>query len=159
MPRSERRIRLERGLYRAGRTFYACATPPGARQAVWKTLGEVGLMEARRLRDEYVVEARRIPRPARAVRATFADVADEWLRDQEDRVRVGDLLLRTFETYELGLRRHALSEVDARQLHAITADDLVAWHRRRQGEGYAVARFAPGGRRCGRCSRMPCVAA
>ena len=55
-------------------------------------------MEARRLRDEYVVDARRITRPARAVRATFAEVADEWLRDQEDRVRVGDLQRRTLET-------------------------------------------------------------
>lgn len=138
MPRNERRVRVERGLYRAGRTYFACATPPGGRQAVWKTLGEVGLMEARRLRDEYVVEARRITRPARAVRATFAEVADEWLRDQEDRVRVGDLQRRTLETYELGLRCHALPELGARQLRAITPDDLVAWHRRRQAEGYAL---------------------
>ena len=46
MARSER-IRIERGLYRSDKTYIACATSPGARKAKWKTLGEVGLMEAR----------------------------------------------------------------------------------------------------------------
>jgi integrase len=136
MPRSERRVRVERGLYKAGRTYFACATPPGGRQAVWKTLGEVGLMEARRLRDEFAVEARRAGPPPRSARTTFAEIAGEWLRDQEHRVRVGDLQRRTLEVYELGLRRHALPELGARQVRAITPDDLVAWNRRRQAEGY-----------------------
>ena len=138
MPRSERRVRVERGLYRSGRTYSACATPPGARQAVWKTLGEVGLMEARRLRDEFVVEARRTGAPARSPRTTFAEIAGEWLHDQENRVLVGDLQRRTLETYELGLRRHALPELGSRQVRAITADDLVAWNRRLQTEGYTA---------------------
>jgi integrase len=136
MPRSEKRVRVERGLYKAGRTYFACATPPGGRQALWKTLGDVGLMEARRMRDEFVVEARRTGPPARSPRTTFAEIADEWLRDQEHRVRVGDLQGRTLEIYELGLRRHALPELGAHQVRNITPDDLVAWNRRRQAEGY-----------------------
>ena len=47
---SRHRIRVERGLYRDGSTFYACATPAGSRTARWKSLGEVGVMQARRLR-------------------------------------------------------------------------------------------------------------
>jgi integrase len=95
-------------------------------------------MEARRLRDEFVVEIRRSPPPTRTVRATFAHVAEEWLRDQQQRVRVGDLRDRTLEIYELGLRRHALPELGSRQVRGISPDDLVAWHRRRQAEGYAA---------------------
>jgi len=56
MPRNEKKIRVERGLYRAGETYYACATPPGARTALWRSLGRVGLMEARRRRDRFAAE-------------------------------------------------------------------------------------------------------
>jgi integrase len=93
-------------------------------------------MQARRMRDEFVVEARRNGPPERSPRTTFADIADEWLRDQEHRVRVGDLQIRTLEIYELGLRRHSLPELGTLQVRAITPDDLVAWNRRRQAEGY-----------------------
>src|SRR5687768_10786989 len=54
MPRKHARVRVERNLYRASNAFYACATPPGGRQAVWRPLGEVGIMEARRMLDEFV---------------------------------------------------------------------------------------------------------
>jgi hypothetical protein len=46
---SRHRIRVERGLYRDGSTFYACATPAGSRTARWKSLGDVGVMQALRL--------------------------------------------------------------------------------------------------------------
>jgi len=49
---ARKRVRIERGLYRDGAIYYACATPPGSRSAVWRSLGTVGKMEARRLRDE-----------------------------------------------------------------------------------------------------------
>ena len=29
MPRKQKPTRVERGLYRSGKTYYACATPPG----------------------------------------------------------------------------------------------------------------------------------
>lgn len=138
MPRKERPVRVERGLYRAGRTYLACVTPEGSRQAVWKNLGETGIMEARRLRDEFVVETRRTAQPTRPTRVTFDEVASEWLRAQQQRVRVGDLRQSTLEIYELGLRRHVVPEFGARQVRSISPDDLVAWHRRRQDEGYAA---------------------
>jgi hypothetical protein len=53
VPPKAKKIRVERGLYRAGGTYCACATAPGQRQARWKTLGAIGLMEARRRRDEF----------------------------------------------------------------------------------------------------------
>jgi hypothetical protein len=34
MPRKDRSTRVERGLYRSGKTYLACATHPGSRQAV-----------------------------------------------------------------------------------------------------------------------------
>lgn len=52
--RKEDRVRIERGLYRSGSVYFACATPMGTRKVARKKLGPVGLMEARRLRDELV---------------------------------------------------------------------------------------------------------
>lgn len=54
MARKQKPTRIERGLYRAGKTYLACATPAGARKAKWKT---IGLMEARRERDTWAVES------------------------------------------------------------------------------------------------------
>ena len=139
VPRKDRRERVERGLYRAGRTYYACATPEGGRQAVWKNArggrDHGGAAPARRVRR------RDAPRPAadadgRARRSPKSPRSG--CADQEQRVRVGDLRDRTLEIYELGLRRHALPELGSRQVRGITPDDLVAWHRRRQAEGYAA---------------------
>lgn len=98
------------GCNRSGRTYRVCATPPGGRQAVWKTLGDVRLMEARRLRDEFAIEARRAGPPARSpLGTTFAEIAGEWPPQPEHRMRVGDLRGHTLEIYELGLRRHGVA--------------------------------------------------
>jgi hypothetical protein len=107
MPRKDRPTRVERGLYRSGKTFLACATHPGSRQAVWKTLGEIGIMEARRRRDEFVVEVRQSEGRVRQPKLKLRDVAEDWLEDQRARVAVGDLRPRTLEIYEQGLRLHA----------------------------------------------------
>ena len=138
MPRKQKPTRVERGLYRAGKTYYACATPPGCRQAVWKTLGEIGLMEARTRRDEFVVHVRREEVSPRATNLALAEVALEWLAVQRHRVEIGDLRPRTLDIYEQGLRLHVLPELGERRVRAIQADDLVAWHRRRQGEGWSA---------------------
>ena len=104
----------------------------------WKTLGEINLMDARRMRDEFVVEVRRSEAPVRKPRVTFADAAVEWMKTQEQRVAFGDLRQRTLDIYEQGLRLHVLPELGSRQVKSITPDDLVAWHRRRQSESYAA---------------------
>jgi integrase len=138
VPRNEKRIRVERGLYRAGKHYYACATPPGARCAVWRGLGAVGLMEARRLRDKFSAEVQGAPTHAlHRTRATFGELAAEWLAEQEARMRAGEMSPRTYEVYELALRRHVLPGFATWQLRAIAPDDLVAWIRKLRSGGYA----------------------
>jgi integrase len=138
VPRNEKRIRVERGLYRAGRHYYACATPPGARDAVWRGLGAVGLMEARRLRDKFSAEVQGSPaHVVNRTRATLGELGAEWLAEQTARLHAGELSSRTYELYELALRRHVLPAFAAWQVRAIGPDDLVAWLRKLRSVGYA----------------------
>ena len=138
MPRNETRIRIERGLYRAGKYYYACATPPGSRTAIWKALGAINLMEARRLRDRFCAEVQGAPAPTvRRTRVTFGKLAAEWLAEQRARLHAGEISPRTFEGYELALRRHVLPVFGSRQIRAITPDHLVAWARKLRAAGYA----------------------
>ncbi len=138
MPSREKRIRVERGLYKTGNLYYACATPPGSRAAIWRALGSVNLMESRRLRDKFCAEVQGSPAPAvRRSRMTFGELAAEWLAEQATRTEVGEMSPRTYESYELGLRRHVLPAFGSWQLRAIGADDLVDWIRRLRVAGYA----------------------
>jgi integrase len=138
MPRTQRRERVERNLYRVGRVYYACATPRSARQARWRRLGEVGIMDARRMRDEFVAEIRRtLPAPTSG-RLTFESIARLWLADEKVRVELDDLAQRTWEIYETGLRLHCLPVFGKRPVRSISADDLVAWHRALRSRGYAA---------------------
>src|SRR5918912_2107235 len=102
MPRRSDRTKVERGLYRSGRAYVACATSPGRRQARWKTLGEVGIMEARRLRDEFRVQVagERDMASAAVVRVTFAEAAADWLERAERLVTGGAGSHRTSDGYE-----------------------------------------------------------
>ena len=138
---SRHRIRVERGLYRDGSTFYACATPAGSRTARWKSLGEVGVMQARRLRDDFVAEIRqgRVPASVRERRRTgFEGVAMDWLESQRALVEVGELAPRTLDGYELSVRRHLLPFFASRPIESITANDLVAWHAAQRRSGAAT---------------------
>ncbi len=137
MPSPEKRVRVERGLYKRGKLYYVCATAPGARTATWRAIGAVNLMEARRLRDKFAAELQRAPEPVVRSRATFGEVADEWLAEQEDRRDAGEMSPRTYELYELGLRRHVLPTLGTWQVRAIGADELVAWIRKLRAAGYA----------------------
>jgi integrase len=137
MPSKHKRVRVDRGLYKTGDIFYACVTPPGSRSAMWKSLGRVGIMEARRRRDRFAAEVQNtaptLPRP----RATLAEVAADWLDVQRLRLKAGEMSPRTFEIYEVALRLHVLPALGSRQVRGITPDDLVAWSRRMR------ARYAP----------------
>ncbi len=42
MARKAKRVAVERGLYRAGDVWWACATPKGQRTARWLRLGDHG---------------------------------------------------------------------------------------------------------------------
>src|SRR4051794_19471537 len=137
VPSKNKRVRVERGLYRTGNYYYACATPPGSRAVAWRALGQVGLMEARRLRDKFAADVQGTQTAPSRPRVTFNDVAAEWLGEQNARLDAGEMSPRTFEIYEVGLRRHVLPALGARQLRSITPDELVAWIRSMRAAGYA----------------------
>ena len=140
MPRKHPRVRVERGLYREGTVFWACATPPGSRGVIWKRLGTIGVMHARRLRDEFVGEVRRgDPWAVRTPRTrAFAEAADDWLAMQAALVDVGELAPRTLDGYELSVRRHLKPWFGPIALQHITTDSLVAWHAHQRGSGAAA---------------------
>jgi integrase len=138
---SRQRERIERGLYRDGAVYYACATPTGSRSARWKSLGTVGIMQARRLRDEFVAEIRHgriTPGTPQRSRASFEAVAREWLDSQRALVDVGELAPRTLDGYELSVRRHLLPFFGVRPIASITPNDVVAWHASRRRSGAAA---------------------
>ena len=95
-----------------------------------ESLGAVGIMEARRRRQRFAVDLQATAPATLGARATLADVAAEWLREQRVRLEVGETSVRTFEIYEVGLRRHVLPALGSRQVRAITPDELVVWIRR-----------------------------
>jgi integrase/DNA-binding XRE family transcriptional regulator len=138
MPRANKRVRVrgERNLYRAGEEYWAGATPPGGRQAQWENLGRVGIMEARRRRDELVAAVRRREVVAAATPAprttTVREVADLYLAECEQLVAAGVLSPRTQEVYEQALRRHFSPDYGERSITSISAEDLVQWHRTMQ---------------------------
>jgi integrase len=135
MPRKEKPVRVERGLYRAGKTFLACATPPGSRTPRWRTIGDVGLMEARVARDAWVTKVKAGHAP-RVEKATVREVAGAWLEHIQDRVDTGDLSERTKESYENGVNLHLLkTALGNRPVASVTVDDLVGWHRDQRATG------------------------
>ena len=134
MARRDKPVRVERGLYRAGRTFLACATPRGSRVVRWKTIGEVGLMEARAERDAWATHVRGGGVPV-LERATVEAAARVWLEHVQGRVEAGELRPRTLESYANGINLHVLPHLGRRQISSLTADDLVAWLRAQRKAG------------------------
>ena len=137
MPHKDPRVRVERGLYKAGATYYARATPPGEKRPRWKSLGKVNLSRARDLRDQFVAEVRSghaAPRP-RNPACHFDGLASEWLRYQRRLVEAGELRPQTFSSYEIAVRLHLKPCFEQRLLDAITCDDLVRWHRQQRELG------------------------
>jgi integrase len=132
MARKEKLTRIERGLYRAGKTYMVCAALPGSRKPKWKTLGEVGLMQARRERDAWAVEVRSGGVPETGGRETVKDVGLAWLRYIEGLVEIGELRPRTLEAYKLGVMLHLIPEYGYRRIRSMTTDDLVEWHRKQR---------------------------
>jgi integrase len=149
MPHRHPRVRVERGLYKTGDTYYAAATPPGARQRRWKSLGNVNLSRARDLRDAFAVEVRsgraRPRHPGRA--ASFAFVADEWLEVQKGLVAIDELRPRTYALYEGAVRLHQKPFFQGRTARSVSGDDLVRWQTQQRELGASVwsikARWTP----------------
>lgn len=134
MPRRAKRLKVpgERNLYLAGEDYWACATPPGGRQANWLKLGPVGVMEARRRRDEFVARVRGGDVPAVARRARVWEVAALYLAECAQLVEVGAMAPSTLTNYRAGLNLHFVPGYGNRPVASITAEDLVRWHRGQQ---------------------------
>jgi len=104
---------------------------------MWRALGQVGLMEARRQRDKLAAEVQGDQPVGARTRATFGELAAEWLVEQRARLEAGGLSPRTFESYEMALRRHVLPVFGSRQVRGITVEQLVDWIRRLRAAGYS----------------------
>jgi hypothetical protein len=138
MPRKEARIRIERGLYRCGDAYWACATPPGQRRAQWLKVGAVGIMEARRRRDEFAYKLASGGLPTRRKRTTVREVADDWFNHLYELVAGGQLRPRTVSSYKDGVRLHVLPTLASRQIGSIGPDDLLAGHEAQRRSGAAT---------------------
>ena len=131
--RNARRVRVERGLYRKGNTYQACATDSDGK-VVWTSLGDVGLMEARRLRDTFATETR--GKKSVTSKATFGEVAALFMEEQAS-LRDSDQIRACSYTYHAeALRLHILPAVESRQVRSLTADDLTKWIGAQQAKGY-----------------------
>lgn len=132
MARTVKPKRVERGLYIAGKTYLACATPPGTEKARWKTIGEVGLMEARKERDAWAVEVRAGGVAATGGRETVKQVGEAAIAHIERLVDIEELRPRTLESYKTGINLHLIPELGHRRARSITPEDLVEWHRKQR---------------------------
>lgn len=140
MPAQHKRTKVagERNLYLACDVYWACATPPGGRQAEWLKLGAVGVMEARRRRDDFVARVRRGELGTVTRRARVREVAELYLAECEQLVEIGALAPSTLDSYRLGLRGHFLPGYGNRAITSLRAEDLVRWHREQQRAGAAA---------------------
>lgn len=147
MPRKHKRVRIEPGLYRAGRVFWACATSPGKREAAWLKIGDVGIQEARRSRDQFAYRLKTGQLPTSSKRTTLAQLAEEWFAELDQLVAVDQLRPRTVESYKNGIRLHVLPTLGSRHVSSIGPDELVAWHEAQRRGGAAAwsirARWVP----------------
>ena len=135
MPRSEKRVRVERGLYRAGRAYWACATAPGETQARWRRIGETGIQLARRERDKFAYELRTGHiSPVRGV-ITVRQLYTQWSDRLDELEQAGELRPRTITSYKDGVRLHVLPSWGSRDIRSISPDDMVAWHERQRRTG------------------------
>lgn len=91
------------------------------------------------MRDEFVAAVRtgRVAVTQRQRRQTFSIVADDWLATQRALVDVGELAPRTFEIYEVSVRRHLEPMMGSRSIRSIGPNDLVAWHASQRKSGAA----------------------
>jgi integrase len=147
MPRKHKRVRVERGLYKAGREYWACATRPGETRAEWLKIGAAGVQEARRRRDAFAFKLKHGEIAPTGRRLTLRQLAAEWLADLEKLVAAGKLRPRTLESYRNGIVHHVLPTLGSRIVASITPDDLVKWHEAQRRSGAAAwtirARWVP----------------
>jgi integrase len=133
-----KRVSVERGLYKTGDTYWACATAPGERKARWLKLGAIGVQEARRLRDEFAYKLKIGQLPAKIRRLTVRELSEEWFAHLDELEQAGELRARTVVSYRDGVRIHLLPTHGSRDVRSIDADDLVSWHETQRRSGAAT---------------------
>jgi len=131
MPARHKRTKVdgERSLYLAGDVYWACATPPGGRQAEWLKLGEVGIMEARRRRDDFVARVRRGELGTVTRRAPVREVAELYLAECEQLVEIDAMAPSTLASERPSpgeSRVRFLNEQEMRALLAATPERFRA---------------------------------
>lgn len=131
----EKRIRIERGLYKAGDIYWACATPPGDRTACWKKIGAVGIQAARRERDTFAYELKSGMLAAPRRRISIRELSREWFARLDELEAAGELRPRTVSSYKDGINHHVLPRWASRDVRSIDPDDLVSWHERQRASG------------------------
>lgn len=133
-----KRVRVERGLYKAGDVYWACATRPHNRAAEWKRLGVIGIQQARRDRDEFAYELKsgKLTPVARPIK--LHELADQWFGRLDELEAAGDLRPRTVSSYKGGITLHVLPRWGSREVASIDVDDLVRWHERQRASGAAA---------------------
>jgi integrase len=147
VPRKQQRVRVERGLYKIGRDYWACATRLGATRAEWLKIGPVGIQEARRGRDAFAFKLKSGQIATTARRVTVRQIAEDWFADLEELRAAGELRPRTIESYANGINRHVLPTLGSRPVASIGPDDLTRWHEAQRRAGAAPwtirARWVP----------------
>jgi integrase len=133
-----KRVSVERGLYKTGDTYWACATAPGERTARWLKLGAIGVQEARRLRDEFAYKLKTGQLPTKTRRLAIRELSEEWFAHLDELEKAGELRARTVVSYKDGVRLHLLPTHGSRDVRSIDPDDLVAWHEKQRRSGAAT---------------------
>jgi integrase len=138
MPFKHKRVKIERGLYKSGNVFWACATPQGSRTLRWKRIGGVGIQEARRARDLFLHDLRSTHATRAVQRITIRQLSTEWFLRLDELEANRELRPRTVSSYKDGIKLHVLPGWGSRDVQSIDADDLVAWHERQRESGAAA---------------------
>jgi len=132
-----KRERVERGLYKVGRSFEACAQDPVTRRPRWKWLGEIGIGRARTERDKWAVLVRTGGAPQVDADSSFKEVADLVIAKLDRLVEDEEMAPRTRDGYRGEIRNHAIPFFGPRPIASIDADDIAAWVRAQQRSGAA----------------------
>lgn len=130
---SQRRLRVERNIYRRPSGVLEVGFKDGAGIQRWRTV-DGGIMAARALRDELLARRNRGELVSRDSRLRFGDAADRWLTGP-----VVDLRESTQAGYRNAVDRHLRPRFGSRKLDAITADDLARMVREMRDHGKSEA--------------------
>jgi integrase len=116
------RVRIERGIFkrqtRNGETRYEVSYVDSDSRQRWRTVRT--LTEARQLRAELVTRVASGQRVAPS-KMTLGEFADEWLAQQQSRLRP-----TTHTLYSSYMRHHVKPRLGTRKLSSITVDDVAA---------------------------------